>query len=185
MDKEHFDKLRFSCFSCIHNLSILFCGCLRAPIQNVEGNSNLIDDCPEIIKTCNETNAPLFTLKHLVTAAKIHHVYDGDSFWMSCMFHGAPTTFKCRLQGIDTPELNSHNETEKKLALLAKGRVIDLVNNKIVHVTCGEFDKYGRVLVDITLPNGKNLTQLLIDEKLGFAYDGSTKRTDWDDLLLG
>jgi len=141
---------------------------------------NAIDSCSDDIKNCSTKN--LFSLEGLVCAANIFHIYDGDSFYMNIIFHNEVITFKCRLAGLDTPEMRSHDELEKSLALIAKQRVYELVDDTIVCVSCGKFDKYGRVLVDITLNTGEDLCSLLIKEKLAFPYDGGKKRTDWASL---
>jgi endonuclease YncB( thermonuclease family) len=143
---------------------------------------NIIDSCSDEIKQSSEETKDLFTLNGTTHAAKIFRVYDGDSFYMNIILHGKLTTFKCRLNKVDTPEMRSQNELEKELARIAKARVRGLINDKVVCVTCGEFDKYGRVLVDITLDTGDDLGNILIKERLAFVYDGGTKRTDWVSL---
>ena len=49
--------------------------------------------------------------------------------------------------------------------------------NKVVAIHCGEFDKYGRLLIDIQCKNeNQNISKWLIDNDYAFAYDGGTKK---------
>ena len=52
--------------------------------------------------------------------------------------------------------------------------------DKVVDVQCGEFDKYGRLLVEIV--DTENISDWLIKNKYAFEYDGGTKK-DWGDYL--
>ena len=126
----------------------------------------------------------------IVTDCVIYNIYDGDSFRVYAQFPMLirPCGFKCRLRGIDTPELRTKDVAEKKLALLAKNYVINAVRDIGVNeVRCHMFGKYGRLIVDVTLKNGQDLAKSLIDVKLGVAYDGtsSRKRVDgfWENML--
>ena len=143
-------------------------------------SKQIISNCCNELKSSNAST--LFTLDGTICAAKISKVYDGDSFYMNISFHNKIVAFKCRLNGIDTPELRGGTVREKRLALIARDRVRELVDGKIVCVTCGKFEKYGRVLVSVVLDDGTNLRDILIKEGLGFAYDGTRKRTDWETL---
>ena len=51
----------------------------------------------------------------------------------------------------------------------------------MVQVKCGEFDKYGRLLVDILIDN-TSITKWLIENKFAFSYDGGTKKS-WSEYL--
>ena len=42
-------------------------------------------------------------------------------------------------------------------------------------VKCNEFDKYGRLLVELLNDDNKTINQMLIDEGYAKAYDGGTK----------
>ena len=46
--------------------------------------------------------------------------------------------------------------------------------NKIVHVKCGKFDKYGRLLVYITIDN-ININNHLVEKGYAYKYKGGTK----------
>jgi hypothetical protein len=52
--------------------------------------------------------------------------------------------------------------------------------DKIVSVKCSKFDKYGRLLVEITVPeSGVKIHEYLISEGLANKYEGKTKEK-WD-----
>ena len=73
---------------------------------------------------------------------------------------------RIRLYGIDTPELRNHEQKIK--AMESKRRLVELLNQtqNIVNVECGQFDKFGRVLVTLfTEKQEKSLNSLMI-----FAY---------------
>ena len=131
---------------------------------------------------CTKATAPLFTLEGTTTPAKLYQFYDCDSFYMSIVLKGALTSFKCRLLGIDSAELRSKDAVEKKLAYEARDRMREIADNSVCMVSCSSFDKYGRVLVSVVLPNGEDLATKILDEKLAFSYDGTRKYTQWCEL---
>ena len=82
----------------------------------------------------------------LVTGA-----YDGDTIsvdahiWPNLVWTGS-----VRVLGIHTPEIQVACEQEKTRAILARGYVRDLLNEKMVRLTHIAPDKYGsRVLADV------------------------------------
>ena len=50
-------------------------------------------------------------------------------------------------------------------------------NNKIISIKCYEFDKYGRLLVELldNENNTKTYNDILIEEGMAKKYDGGTK----------
>lgn len=109
-----------------------------------------------------------------VVLGRIIDVYDGDTFTCILPYEDGFYKFKCRLNGIDCPELRTNNPREKEEALKAKNFVVKYMN-LILRMECGKFDKYGRLLVNVLTEQG-DLSKLLIDRKLGVAYDGGTKK---------
>lgn len=89
------------------------------------------------------------------------------------------------VSGIDTPEIGSHAECmkERKLALIAKGRLKELLAEKGLRVMfSGAVDKTQthRPLVNIYRTNGEEIGKKLLQE--GFARAWSPKeRNDWCD----
>jgi len=57
----------------------------------------------------------------------------------------------------------------------------------IVFVKCYEFDKYGRLLADVYInyePLDKSISEILINEKLAYLYDGGKKLTEDEQLKI-
>ncbi|TBZ86139.1 thermonuclease family protein [Rhizobium leguminosarum bv. viciae] len=87
------------------------------------------------------------------------------------------------VSGIDTPEIGSHAKClkERKLALIAKGRLKELLAEKGLRVVfSGSVDKTPshRPLVNIYRTNGEEIGKKLLTE--GFARTWSPKqRNDW------
>ena len=126
---------------------------------------------------------PYFSLDGLITRAKVVDVYDGDTVQIVFPFYNKERKkdmcrWKCRLSRIDTPELRTKSQEEKKLAIQAREYVKEYVLEKIVTVKCGKFDKYGRLLVEIYVFEGNtecSLNQLLIERGIAKEYNGGKK----------
>ena len=104
-------------------------------------------------------------------------VYDGDSVTAILdMGMGVQKKAKCRLYGIDTPEMRGKTVREKTAAKVARDRVRELINEKTVLIqSMTKPDKYGRLLVKIWVGD-VYLNDLLIEEGLARAYDGGKKQ---------
>jgi endonuclease YncB( thermonuclease family) len=123
-------------------------------------------------------SAPEFSYDGLTTYCKVISVYDGDTITILIKNNGVIYKEKCRLTGIDTPEMRGGTVESKKLALKAKDYVVDKVLNKIVRIKCGKFEKFGRLLGTV-YPNGlkkESLNDELIRLGHAYAYDGGTKK---------
>ena len=121
-----------------------------------------------------------FSLKGYEITASVAKVYDGDSIhavFPLPMAQGAGSfRWVCRIEGIDTPELRSKNPSERALAVEARDFLKGLILDKEVKLTLGDFDKYGRVLVNIfDVKEGKSYGEKLIERGLAKAYDGGKK----------
>lgn len=125
----------------------------------------------------NQTlNTPMFTLDKFSTYAKVVKVYDGDTIHVVFEYFGNFYRWNCRIAHVDTPELRTKNAEEKKLGYLVKQKVEELLLNKIVYIHCFEFDKYGRLLVEVMLPDStEKLHEWLIRNNYAKAYEGGTK----------
>lgn len=156
-----------------------------------------------------DINSPFFSLAGYETKGRIVNVIDGDSLIVILPLFDRYYKFRVRLKGIDTCETDSKNLELKEKALFSKYRIIELltkdykkiqdiigITNKqildifinfkcIVKVNCFEFDKYGRLLVDIYIyDNYKSLSEILISEKLAYYYDGKTKLSEEEQLKI-
>tara|TARA_Y100000389_G_C17241680_1_gene403446 strand:- start:77 stop:502 length:426 start_codon:yes stop_codon:yes gene_type:complete len=115
-----------------------------------------------------------FSLEGLNTRALITSVYDGDSVHAVFPFADKMYRWVCRLDGIDTPEVRTKNEDEKRFGFYVRDALRERILYKEVDVSCGEFDKYGRLLVVISM-DGENINSWLISKGYANVYDGGTK----------
>jgi endonuclease YncB( thermonuclease family) len=152
----------------------------------------------------------LFSLNGLCTIGKVVEVYDGDTCKIILHYNNDFYKFNCRLHGLDTPEMKPllskvDRETEISKAYKCRNKLIQLctncvcdinsmekktnkileTNSKIIYVKCFEFDKYGRLLVELyenetglynDAPPGCSFNKILIDEGFAVPYDGGTKK---------
>jgi micrococcal nuclease len=109
---------------------------------------------------------------------KVVKVYDGDTITVATKFQYESSPiyrFQVRLNGIDCPEMKTHNEIEKQCAKLAKQLISEVALDKIVELRDVQLEKYGRVLAKVYC-DGICLNDLLCDRHLAVSYDGGTKR---------
>jgi len=121
------------------------------------------------------------SFENQVITGKVVSVYDGDT--VKCVFPLNNKFYKwnCRINGIDTPEIRTRSKLEKEMGFKARDFLREKILKKMVEIHCGEFDKYGRLLVNIKLDN-QDMGELLISEGLAFKYDGGA-RQNWDEYL--
>ena len=113
-----------------------------------------------------------------ITAGHVIKVYDGDTITIASKmpYENSPLfRFSVRLNGIDTPEIKSKNETEKILAKKARDSLSQLIMNKHVTLQNVKNEKYGRILADVYLGE-LHLNKWMIDQSFGVEYDGKTKQ---------
>lgn len=110
--------------------------------------------------------------------AKIVSVYDGDTVTAVFYFNNDLYKWSCRLYGIDTPELRTSNQKEKEMGLIVRNELRKLILDKVVKLECKEFDKYGRLLVDI-IYNDIKVNDWLIHNKYAIKYSGG-KKEEWN-----
>lgn len=122
-------------------------------------------------------------VKHCyVYKAVITRIIDGDTVdaQIDLGFH----TFinhRVRLNGINTPELNSSIFSVREAANKAKERLSELVSKqKLVLLETSKSDLYGRFLGTIYLIDDvgevvSNINQILLNEGFAVIYDGKTK----------
>ncbi|THK38627.1 thermonuclease family protein [Ensifer sp. MPMI2T] len=83
-------------------------------------------------------------------------------------------------RGIDTPEIGSHAKClkERKLALIAKRRLADLLRGKEVRIEAKGMDRSDRPLVNLYLPDGREVGQILLREGTAREWRPG-QRNDW------
>jgi endonuclease YncB( thermonuclease family) len=137
---------------------------------------------------------------------KVVYVYDGDTVHIVFKIDKELVKFNCRLSGIDSPEIAPKNISDVKLKkekelsaiksrnyLISKVVIIPLEKERmnkneikaicakstnLVWVKCYDFDKYGRLLIELyDNPNSsKSFNQDMIEKKYALGYDGGTKK---------
>ena len=128
-----------------------------------------------------DNSVGLFSLEGQEYRAKVVDVYDGDT--IKCVFpiHNKLYRWNCRIAGVDTPELRTRCQAEKVFGYNVRDKLREKILNKVVYLQCGEFDKYGRLLVNI-LCDDCLVNDWLVENNYAFAYDGGTKQS-WKDFL--
>ena len=135
----------------------------------------------------NDKDIPYFSFNGKTFYAKHCNIYDGDTFSVIFEYKGEIIKYRCRCMGYDTAEMKpsktKENRTEEKeLALKAKNRLEELLNKhhtKLIKIQCLEFDKYGRLLINVwNMVDTKSINEIMIEEGHGKAYAGGTKE-EW------
>ena len=112
------------------------------------------------------------------------NIYDGDTLSIIFVYNGRPVKYRCRALGYDSPEMkpllsNPNRLMEKVLARKAKDRFIELLTKhteKNIFIKCHEFDKYGRLLVEIwNYVDKESINTIMITEGHGKPYTGGAK----------
>ena len=97
--------------------------------------------------------------------AKLLRVVDGDTFdAIVDLGFSVQITHRFRLVGIDTPETwRPKSEAEKLHGEQCTDFVEDLMLGEKVILKSTKLGIYGRYDADVTLPDGRNLTEVLIE----------------------
>jgi len=88
---------------------------------------------------------------------------------------------RVRIMGIDTPESRTRDKVEKLFGKAAKNRLKELLENGATLITTEEKGgedargKFGRILGDFKIPDGRKVTDVLIEEGHCVAYFGGSK----------
>lgn len=144
-------------------------------------NKNILES-----KTIENTSFLSFNNKKYI--AKIVYIYDGDTMHIIFKEFNKYFKWKCRINGVDTPEIKTKNIKEKNFAIKIRDILKEKLLNKILTIKCFEFDKYGRLLIDVVIPkqitdlnNEIMLSEWLIQNNYAYKYNGGTKQS-WDHL---
>lgn len=150
------------------------------------GNTNK-DELNELNEKYNNTDInklKYFSFNGLTFYAKTCNIYDGDTFTAIFEYRGEIIKYRCRSMGYDSPEIKplksiENREEEIMMAHKAKDRLIELLNKhptKLVKIDCFDFDKYGRILVNIwNMVDTKSINDIMVEEGYGKVYLGGTK----------
>lgn len=141
-----------------------------------------------------------FTLNGSFLPGRLVDIIDGDSVVVILPVFNNYYKYHVRINGIDTCEIKSKNDTNKTLALKARCELLKLVTKQefdiniskpeiksvldkevlVVYLDCKEFDKYGRLLANVFIDCSKtvSLAEYLLDRGLAYVYTGETKLTE-------
>lgn len=113
-----------------------------------------------------------------VREARVAEVVDGDTVILS-------TGQRVRLLGIDAPELEREGEPADFLAHKAKRVLTDLAQGERVRLEYDQlrYDRYGRTLAYLILPDGTNLSRELVRRGLAHVYTVPPNRGFREELL--
>ncbi len=117
--------------------------------------------------------------------ARVVKVHDGDSFSVDAqVWPGTVVSVSIRVRGIDAPEMRAKCPLERYLAQQARDTLAGHVSQGSISLSNVGGDKYyGRVLADVTLSDGTDLAQALLDSRSVRPYAGK-KRKGWCATLL-
>jgi len=153
----------------------------------------------------NENNTKLFSFDGINCMSRVVDITDGDTIKTIINFKDEYYKIIVRLNNIDTCETKSKIEENKNMGIKAKQRLYNLITNKeidnndkkaikkelndnvyLIWLKCYDFDKYGRVMGDIYYKENdvKSFSDILIEEKLAYKYQGKTKLTEEEQLKI-
>lgn len=113
-----------------------------------------------------------------VYRAEVLSVYDGDTITvMIDLGLSIKVRAKCRLLGIDTPEIRTKSAAEKKKGYEARDRLREMVDKKwVVLHSVSKPDKYGRLLVKVWVDEDECVNDTMIAEGLARVYNGGARQ---------
>jgi endonuclease YncB( thermonuclease family) len=159
-------------------------------------------DTLQALRGVRANEVPIFSLQGYVTMAKLVSNYDGDTANIIFPYHGTWMHMRARFYGYDTCEMkpslkDPERDIKKKKAAAAKLRLWQLCtksdsepgsdHSTLILIQCGDFDKYGRLLVTAypegthveTIEFDKSINAVMISEGHGYAYEGGRKSTSF------
>lgn len=104
--------------------------------------------------------------------------YDGDSLDLTLdVGFGLRIHRKCRLEGVDTPELRSGSPEHRAAGRLARDVVRALITETPSPIFCSltYTGKFGRPLGDVIIHDNRSLVSYLIERQYGAPYHGQSK----------
>lgn len=143
--------------------------------QVTEASTSIASASAEAMSVTLENSDP-FDLDGRVLLAKVLHVIDGDTLILGFILFRKKWQVRCRCTGFNCAEMRSDNAQDRAAALRARDYVVSVIGDKVITATFGHNDKYGRALVNITLPDGKDLCKSMISGGFAAAYDGRSAR---------
>jgi endonuclease YncB( thermonuclease family) len=112
-----------------------------------------------------------------IKEGRVIKVYDGDTITIAgtLPYKNSPIyRVSVRLNGIDTPEMRTNDEDERRVAEKAKYALSKLILKHWVVLRNRQREKYGRLLAEVYL-GGLNVNRWMIEHRYAVPYDGGTK----------
>jgi len=132
-------------------------------------NQNIFEINPKELKRCIYSD--------IIFYARVYKIYDGDTISIIFNYKDDYIKYSCRVNRIDTPEIRSNDELEKKYAYIAKNYLSNMILDKIIKVKVLKFDKYGRLLVELYNPDtNENINDMMVSSGYANEYNGGTKK---------
>ena len=127
-----------------------------------------------------------FSLKGKYKKCKVVDVYDGDTCKVVFYCRGKLDKWVIRMADYDAPEMRPRlNNPSREIIIFKAKRSRDylaklIMNDRLVYIKCGKFDKYGRLLGTIYLKkyNGildNSVNQLMVKYNYAIPYSGGSK----------
>lgn len=110
--------------------------------------------------------AERFNFNGIDADARVVRVIDGDTVDVIFKFRKEYDTHRCRLLGVNAPEIRGGTVETKEMGKRSKQFLEDLILGKVVTIYCDKLDSFGRILVSIEI-DGEDVGERLINE--GFA----------------
>lgn len=110
--------------------------------------------------------------------AVVDRILDGDTFAARVTLEDdTKITVRVRLLDVDTPEIEGKCQREIDMALKAKARTMQLLpSGSVVNLFDIKDDKYlGRIDARVLMPDGQDISKILLKENLARPYDGGTR----------
>jgi endonuclease YncB( thermonuclease family) len=154
--------------------SKIFSSIINRRPKNSLNNCKLVYNIPMNLKFKD-----IKTFTPLITNGRVIKIYDGDTITIASYIDGLEEAglyrFSVRLIGLDTPEINSHDETEKMAAYKIRDKIHHMIFNELVSIKPIGVDNFGRILANV-YHNGNNINKWLLDNKYANIYDGKKKK---------
>jgi endonuclease YncB( thermonuclease family) len=155
---------------------------MGACISCIKNNpqSNYIMNQIELLEKIDPKTVPKVPFQDKIIYARIEEIYDGDTVKIIVLFGDIPVKFSLRILGIDAPEIK-HAEgrlsEENKAAVKVRDYMRTLFPKNIAKICIRDWDKYGgRVLGDLFLETGENVSEILIHGGWARPYLGEKKK---------
>jgi endonuclease YncB( thermonuclease family) len=135
-----------------------------------------------MIENCIPSEIPWLSLEGVTDKCKVISVYDADTVTIAVPLNNKLYKVRCRLLGIDSAEKRTKNLEEKKFANEATDWLRSQIDNKIIWVKCGKWDKYGGRMLGTLYMTEKDMkidcsiNNLIVEKGYAYKYDGKKKQ---------